>query len=83
MSTSLSTRAAMRWTVSISRCCSGQTATCTSARIPSISVVMLALAIWFDDTDRWARRTFAFSIVYLFALFATMLAGGTLGPVAA
>ncbi len=45
-----------------------------------IAVVMgagflaLAVAIWFDDTDRWARKTFLFSIIYLFALFAAMVA---------
>ncbi len=43
----------------------------------------LAVAIWFDDTDRSARRTFLFSIIYLFALFAAMLADAVLGPAAA
>ena len=42
----------------------------------------LAVAIWFDDTDRPARRTFRFSILYLFALFATMMVEGLLGPAA-
>ncbi len=42
----------------------------------------LAVAIWFDDTDRSARRTFRFSILYLFALFATMMVEGVLGPAA-
>ena len=43
----------------------------------------LAVAIWFDDTDRSARRTFMFSIIYLFALFAAMMADAVLGPAAA
>ncbi len=42
----------------------------------------LAVAIWFDDTDRSARRTFLFSIIYLFALFAAMVADSRLGPTA-
>ena len=43
----------------------------------------LAVAIRFDDGGRSARRTFRFSILYLFALFATMLAERMLGPAAA
>ena len=43
----------------------------------------LAVAIWFDATDRAARRLFGYSILYLFVLFATMLAEGVLAPAAA
>ncbi len=45
--------------------------------------VAFAVAIWFDDTDRSARRTFVFSIIYLFALFAAMMADAVLHPAAA
>jgi len=43
----------------------------------------LTVAIWFDETDRSARRTFLFSIIYLFALFAAMMADALLGTAAA
>ncbi len=43
----------------------------------------LTVLIWFDDTDRSARRTFVFSIIYLFALFAAMMADAVFGPAAA
>lgn len=32
-----------------------------------------AVAVWRDDTDRSAKRTFGFSIFYLFALFALLI----------
>jgi protoheme IX farnesyltransferase len=43
----------------------------------------LAVKIWFDDTERSARRTFLFSIIYLFALFAAMMADAVHGMAAA
>jgi protoheme IX farnesyltransferase len=51
----------------------------------ALGAVFMALAvkIWFDDTDRSARRTFLFSIVYLFALFAAMMADAVYGMAAA
>ncbi len=38
-----------------------------------------ALAVWFDRTDRSAKRMFGYSIFYLFALFAVMVADNSLG----
>src|SRR3546814_38838 len=38
-----------------------------------------AVAVWFDDTERSARRLFAFSILYLFLLFAALVADSLLG----
>ena len=35
--------------------------------------LMSAIAVWFDNTDKSARRMFAFSIFYLFALFGAMI----------
>jgi protoheme IX farnesyltransferase len=51
----------------------------------ALGAVFLALAvsIWFDETDRSARRTFLFSILYLFALFAAMMADAAFDMVAA
>ena len=43
----------------------------------------LTVKIWFDDTERSARRTFLFSIIYLFALFAAMMADAVHGMAAA
>ncbi len=43
----------------------------------------MAVKIWFDDTERSARRTFLFSIIYLFALFAAMMADAVHGMAAA
>ena len=42
----------------------------------ALGLVFLALtvAVWFDAGDRYARRAFAFSIAYLFLLFATLIA---------
>ena len=47
---------------------------CTIAVALGAGFLALAVASWFDDTDRWARRTFLFSIIYLFVLFAAMIA---------
>jgi protoheme IX farnesyltransferase len=38
-----------------------------------------AIAVWFDRTDKSAKRMFGYSIFYLFALFAVMVADATLG----
>ena len=38
-----------------------------------------AIAVWFDRTDRSAKRMFGYSIFYLFAIFAVMVADATLG----
>ncbi|NMM43724.1 protoheme IX farnesyltransferase [Rhodospirillaceae bacterium KN72] len=35
--------------------------------------LMSAIAVWFDETDKSAKRMFAFSIFYLFALFGAMI----------
>jgi protoheme IX farnesyltransferase len=55
----------------------------TVALVLGAGFMTLAVAIWFDETDRSARRTFLFSIIYLFALFAAMMADALLGTVAA
>jgi protoheme IX farnesyltransferase len=39
----------------------------------SIAFVGAAVALWFDATERSARRMFGFSILYLFLLFALLL----------
>ena len=33
-----------------------------------------AIAVWFEDGDRAAKRMFGFSIFYLFALFSALIA---------
>jgi protoheme IX farnesyltransferase len=38
-----------------------------------------AIAVWFDRTDRSAKRMFGYSIFYLFALFAVMVADTSIG----
>ena len=38
-----------------------------------------AVAVWFDRTDRSAKRMFGYSIFYLFALFAAMVVDSSLG----
>ena len=38
-----------------------------------------AVAVWYDRTDRAAKRMFGYSIFYLFALFAVMVADSLLG----
>jgi protoheme IX farnesyltransferase len=55
----------------------------TVALVLGAGFMTLAVAIWFDKTDRSARRTFLFSIIYLFALFAAMMADALLGTAAA
>jgi protoheme IX farnesyltransferase len=47
----------------------------TVATVGGLGMVGLALAIWLKPDDhRYARKMFGFSILYLFALFATLLA---------
>ena len=41
--------------------------------------VGFALAIYREQGDRYARRTFAFSILYLFLLFAALIADKAVG----
>jgi len=43
--------------------------------------VAAAVAVWFDESDRSAKRMFGFSIVYLFALFAVLIVDVSLGRV--
>jgi protoheme IX farnesyltransferase len=40
--------------------------------------VAAAIAVLRDDTDRSAKRMFGFSIFYLFALFALLMADGAI-----
>jgi len=44
-----------------------------------LGVIFLAasIAVWFDKTDQSAKRMFGFSIFYLFALFAVLIADST------
>jgi len=47
--------------------------------------ILAAIRVWFDATDRSAKRMFAFSILYLFLLFALLIvdrAPGLLGVIA-
>jgi protoheme IX farnesyltransferase len=43
-----------------------------TALVLGLMFVAAAVAVWFDKTDRSARRMFGFSILYLFLLFAVM-----------
>ncbi len=36
-------------------------------------LVLAAILVWFDKTDRSAKRMFGYSILYLFLLFALLL----------
>jgi protoheme IX farnesyltransferase len=47
-----------------------------------LAFVGAALAVLRDDTDRSAKRMFGFSIFYLFALFALLIADRVIGIVA-
>ena len=40
--------------------------------------VLCAVRVWFDESDRAARQMFAFSILYLFLLFAALIVDGAL-----
>ena len=43
------------------------------AGLLGVVFVALAVAIWFEAGDRYARRTFAYSILYLFVMFAVLI----------
>ena len=47
--------------------------------ILGILFVGFALAVWFDDGDRAAKRMFGFSIIHLFTLFSAMIVDQTPG----
>lgn len=51
----------------------------TAAVLLGTIFLAAAIAVWFDQTDRSAKRMFGYSIFYLFALFAVMVADATLG----
>jgi protoheme IX farnesyltransferase len=51
----------------------------TVAVLLGLVFLAAAIAVWFDRTDRSAKRMFGYSIFYLFALFAVMVADATLG----
>jgi protoheme IX farnesyltransferase len=50
-----------------------------AAAILGILFFAAAVAVWFDQTDRSAKRMFGYSIFYLFALFAVMVADASFG----
>jgi len=52
-----------------------------SAIVMGALFIASAVKVWFDDTDRSARRMFGYSIFYLFGLFAMMIVdrGGMMG----
>ena len=49
------------------------------AMVMGLAFVGAAVAVWRDETDRAPKRMFAFSIFYLFVLFALMIADRTAG----
>ena len=49
------------------------------AAVLGLAFLGLCIAVWFDRTDRSARRMFAFSIMHLFLLFAALVADSLLG----
>ncbi|MDW3204811.1 MAG: heme o synthase [Alphaproteobacteria bacterium] len=44
-----------------------------AAAVLGILFTLSAIAVWFDDTDKSAKRMFGYSIFYLFALFGAMI----------
>ena len=52
------------------------------ALVLGLVFVAAAIAVWRDETDRSAKRMFGFSIFYLFALFALLIADHAIGIVA-
>ena len=44
-----------------------------------LGFVALAVGIWRDPGERFARRTFGYSILYLFLIFAALMADRALG----
>lgn len=51
----------------------------SAAALLGLIFLAAAIAVWFDRTDKSAKRMFGYSIFYLFALFAVMVADATLG----
>jgi len=53
------------------------------AAVLSLCFTAFSVAVWFDPTDKWPKRMFAFSILYLTLLFALLILdrapGGLLG----
>ena len=53
------------------------------AAVLSVCFTAFSVAVWFDRTDKWPKRMFAFSILYLTLLFAVLILdrapGGLLG----
>jgi protoheme IX farnesyltransferase len=41
--------------------------------------IAAAISVWFDETDRSAKRMFGFSILYLFVLFASLIVDAAMG----
>ena len=50
-----------------------------TAAVFGAAFVAAAIAVWFDETDRSAKRMFGFSILYLFALFALLIVDVAIG----
>ena len=53
-----------------------------AALVLGLAFVAAAIAVRRDETDRSAKRMFGFSIFYLFALFALLIADGAIGSMA-
>ena len=51
----------------------------TVAILLGLVFVAAAVAVWFDETDRAPKRMFGYSILYLFGLFAMLIADRTPG----
>jgi len=51
----------------------------SAAALLGLIFLAAAIAVWFDRTDKSAKRMFGYSIFYLFALYAVMVADATLG----
>ena len=49
------------------------------AAVMGVLFCMAALAVWYDESDRAPKRMFGFSIIYLFVLFALMIADRAVG----
>jgi protoheme IX farnesyltransferase len=45
-----------------------------AAAVLGLLFILMAVKVWFDPTDRSAKRMFGFSILYLFLLFALLMA---------
>ena len=54
----------------------GMTGTAYAVAALVLGLIFLAasIAVWFDETDKSAKRMFGYSIFYLFALFAVLIA---------